>query len=83
MPEIQFFEEMRPHRDYSMQGKARRYITMGAWRFYLTGVRSVCGLLPSGIYDVIGYEVTYSNSCISQEETDRLMQRFREETGQG
>ena len=56
---------------------------LGEWEFTQTSVKPVEGALhPGGKWDFLGYEITYTNSSISQEEADRLMQRYREETGQ-
>lgn len=71
MPDITLFS----------QYKASDSLMVGDWRFKLTSRKPLYGMVGDTL-EAIGYEETYSNPFISQEETDTLMQKFREETGQ-
>jgi len=87
VPDITFFSKARLTSGYEEfytwdKSRAPKSRMLGDWRFYLTSVKPVEDIVAGGRMDFVGYEETYSNPNISQEETDVLWQRYLEETGQ-
>lgn len=83
MPEITFFEPARLGPYDEWDAHPSQSLQLGDWHFTLTCTKAINGpLTPGGRWDFIGYEVVYHNNEISQEETDALMQRYRQ-TRQG
>jgi hypothetical protein len=84
MPDIKFFETARPTRDYTWASStASKSIRFGGYEFILTKTEALDGPINrAGQWGFIGYETTYTNTEISQEETDRFWQKYLEDTGQ-
>jgi hypothetical protein len=82
MATVKFFEGAQLARDYTWKKPdAGQRLWLGNHEFTAVNITYVHGLI-AGRMDFVGYEVTYSNPSISQEEADSLLQRYREETGQ-
>jgi len=74
MPRVTFFTLINERR----QNRSREYITLGRWRFYEVRVEVISHLIYETMR-VIGYNVTYENIFITQEETDEIMKRVESE----
>jgi nucleoside-specific outer membrane channel protein Tsx len=82
MPDIKFFSPYQLNQDYTYKSPDKsRIISFGGYQFTLTRAKPIYELIH-GAMCFVGYEETYSNSEISQEEADRVWKQYLEETGQ-
>lgn len=82
MADILFFSPYQLNQDYTYKTPDRgRTLSFGEYQFTLVHTAPVHEMIH-GKMCFVGYIETWRNEEISQEETDRLWNRYLEETGQ-
>ena len=83
MPDIRLYTPCHATDErYNNHVQGNKHISLGTWRFDCSHVEPVSSPTPGGRMEVVGYNETYSNPFISQEERDQLWMQFLQETGQ-
>lgn len=75
MQEVTFFVPMTQKRDAS--------ILVGEWRFFKRRSEPVLQCNRAGFAECIGYNVTYGNAFISQQDFAAILQRWKQEKATG
>lgn len=83
MPDIAFFTPPRLTVENTYERRDNiTEISFGGWIFTLKSVKPIYGIAHiAGMYGLVGFEETYSNPDITQEETDAIWRKYLEDTG--